>query len=82
MTVPVRTVNLSRQSLQRNIPTWGLAAHAMHLVRTTVRAGNVTIPARGFQVRQHLGFVVKDGIGDIDIHGGFPLWDHHMRGAC
>ena len=49
-----------------------LAAHAAHMVRATVRAGHAVRPARGFDMRQRLGFVVKDWSGDVDVHGFEP----------
>ena len=49
-----------------------LAFHAADANRTTVRAEHAVNPTRGFKVRKSLGFVVKNGVGDIDIHGGLP----------
>ena len=46
-----------------------LALHAADANRTTVRAGRLAVPTRSLDVGQRLGFVVKDGVGDV--HGCF-----------
>lgn len=50
-----------------------IAFHLADAIRATVRAGRTVRPTRGFQMRQRLRFVVKDGVGDIDVHGFFPV---------
>ena len=45
------------------------AAHASGPHRAAMRAGRTIRPARGFKPFAGLIFVVKDGIGQIDVHG-------------
>jgi len=45
-----------------------LAFHAANANRTTVRASRLTIPARGFNVGERLGFVVENRVCDVRCH--------------
>ncbi len=51
-----------------------LPAHDTGAGRSTVRASRFAVrPARRGDVRQCLVFVVEDRVGDVDVHGLFPL---------
>ena len=58
----------------------GLAAHLADSEGTTVRANRLAIPALRFDMSGGLGFVVKDGVGDI--HGFVPCEDRMPVHAC
>lgn len=49
-------------------PGLRLACHPRNMERTTVRAARLAVPARSLDVSLSLGSVVKDRVGDVDVH--------------
>jgi hypothetical protein len=51
----------------------GFAAHAMDVDGTAKRAVHAVRPAIGFHMGRGLGFIVKNRVGEVDIHSGTPV---------